>query len=220
MSLMSVCGGTGEDVLDGRAGADALEGRDGADELVVRDGGPDSADCGDGIDVVTTDLPGIDTLAGCEQALFATAPPSSTPIPGTTGAAGASRAADTLAPAFHGRVRADPARFRVAGAAAARGTRFRYTLSEAATVTFAVERKTSGRHANGRRRTRFVRVGSFVAAAAAGANATRFSGRLGTTTLRRGSYRVSLTAVDAAGNRSRPAKATFQVVTLASARRR
>ena len=107
---------------------------------------------------------------------------------------------------------------------AKKGTTFKFTLSEAATVTFAIERKTSGRRVKGKcvKKTRtnarnqkcglFKRVGAFRAQRAAGPNRKKFSGRIGKTTLKPGSYRALLTAVDAAGNKSKPARIAFTVV--------
>jgi hypothetical protein len=129
-------------------------------------------------------------------------------------------------------VKADPTRFAVAHkgehgrvlAPAGGGTTFRYSLSEPATVTFAIERRTGGRkikgrcrattHSNARRPrcSRFTRIGSFDARATAGANATPFSGRITTRPLRPGPCRALLRAVDAAGNRSTRATASFTVL--------
>jgi sugar lactone lactonase YvrE len=106
----------------------------------------------------------------------------------------------------------------------ARGTTFSYSLSEAATVTFKIERKLRGRKVRGkcrrrtrknakrRRCTRYVRAGRFNQAGVAGRNRKRFSGRIGSSALRRGSYRARLTALDAAHNRSRAASVRFKVV--------
>ena len=216
-------GSGGADVLEGRGGQDVLTGGAGADALDVRDGGPDSADCGAETDVVTADAPGTDTLIGCESFLFPPVTPSGGDPPGGGPPAGA----DVLAPAFLGRVRAVPARFRARGRAlrvAARGTTFRYSLSEAATVTFAIERRTSGRRVGGACRAksrsnarrpkcaRFDQVGSFEAPVGAGVNATPFSGRIATKPLQPGAWRALLTAVDAAGNASKPTSASFRVV--------
>lgn len=217
----------GDDLLEGRGGSDVLEGSAGADRLDVRDGGPDSADCGAGIDTVSTDHPAIDSLLACENVV----PPTVTPTGGGNPAPGGPpTSSDALAPAFLGRVRAVPARFTVRRrpkpprAGSALGTTFRYSLSEAATVTFAISRATSGRKVKGRCRTetrsnarrpncrRFTPVGSFEARATAGPNRTRFSGLIATTPLEPGAYRALLSARDAAGNSSRRARANFKVV--------
>jgi Ca2+-binding RTX toxin-like protein len=198
-------GGAREDLIEGRGGEDTLTGGEGADTLDVRDGAADRVDCGAGADTVIADDPGMDLLTGCEIVVF---PGAGGGVP-AGGAGGGSRppaaSADSQPPAFLGRVRAVPARFRVARRRAKRrGTTFRYTLTEAAAVTFRIERLARGRRAR--------RAGSFRVRGAAGANRTRFSGRIGRTLLRPGAYRAVLTATDAAGNRSAPARARFRVV--------
>ena len=107
---------------------------------------------------------------------------------------------------------------------ARRGTTFRFTLSEAARVVFRIDRKVRGRKVGGKCRretrrnrkrsrcTRYVRAGSFAHAAQAGANRKRFSGRIGRARLRPARYRVTLTATDASGNRSRAKRLNFRVV--------
>jgi hypothetical protein len=110
-------------------------------------------------------------------------------------------------------------------AAAARGTRVFYQLSEPASVGFRVERAAPGRRVGRRcarptrsnrarrRCTRWVRVrGSFTHAGAAGANSFRFSGRMRGRALRRGKYRLVGTPVDAAGNRGKPARRGFRIL--------
>jgi RTX calcium-binding nonapeptide repeat (4 copies) len=195
----------GVDLLEGRGGQDALEGGPDADRLEARDGGPDRADCGDGTDTVATDLPGIDTLVGCENVLFPLVVGGGATGGGPAAAGGGS--ADTLAPFFRGRPRAVPARFRVrrrTGRATAigsvpRGTSFHYSLSEPATVTFTIERRTRGHLAGGRCRHNtswpnaskrgcvlMTRSGAFRAQARVGDNRTRFSGRIGKRALKAG----------------------------------
>jgi hypothetical protein len=93
---------------------------------------------------------------------------------------------------------------RRAGAAMARGTRFRYTLSEAARVTIAIQRRRPG----GRYRT----VGRLSAKATRGVNRIRFSGRIRGRALRPGRYRAVIRATDAAKNRSAPRRARFRIV--------
>jgi DNA-binding beta-propeller fold protein YncE len=104
------------------------------------------------------------------------------------------------------------------------GTSFRYRLSEAARVTFAIERRVKGRRVGkrclgatrGRRSrpscTRHVRVGSFSQAGMAGSNVKRFRGALRGRPLRPGRYRATLRARDAARNGSRPVRLRFRVV--------
>jgi hypothetical protein len=105
-----------------------------------------------------------------------------------------------------------------------KGTTLRYSLSEAATALFTVRRAAPGRRAGkrcvaptratrrGRRCVRYVLAGRFAVASAAGSNKHRFSGRIGTRTLRPGRYRTTLVATDAAGNRSTARRLRFTVV--------
>lgn len=105
-----------------------------------------------------------------------------------------------------------------------RGTRFTYTLSEAARVVFTIQRQASGRRVKGRCRKptssnrhtprciRYVGTRRFAVTAAAGAGSHRFSGRIGGHALPPGRYRTTLVATDAAGNRSKPRRLRFRVV--------
>ena len=109
-------------------------------------------------------------------------------------------------------------------ASARKGTTFRYAISEAATVTFAIRRRARGRRVGGkcRRQTarnrtrkrciRLVAAGAFQTAGVAGSNRKRFSGRIGKRALRPGSYVARVTARDAAGNVSRVATARFEIL--------
>jgi len=106
----------------------------------------------------------------------------------------------------------------------ARGTTFRFTLSESAKVRIAFEHRTGGRRVGGKclaatrarrnRRacTRYVAIGSISASGVADPNSVKFSGRLKGRPLAVGSYRATLTATDAAGQRSQPATLRFRVV--------
>jgi hypothetical protein len=131
----------------------------------------------------------------------APAPPSA-----GTGASASSTgnaARDTQRPNVTG-FRASPKVFAVGGHGAAvsgraRGTRFHYTLSERARVTIRIQRS-SGKA-----------VGTLTRAAAKGANASRFPGRIGKRVLKRGRYRAVITATDAAGNRSTAKRTAFRV---------
>jgi hypothetical protein len=114
---------------------------------------------------------------------------------------------------------------RGASVAVATGTTVRFRLSEAATVRLRAERPRSGRRRGGKcvaprrarptakRCTRFVAVkGRATATGKAGANRLRFRGRLGGRRLAPGRYRLVVTAIDPAGNRSRAKRAGFTVV--------
>jgi len=100
-----------------------------------------------------------------------------------------------------------------------RAARVSFTLSEAATVRFTVQRLRKGRrvkrrcvkprraNAHRKRCTRRTRVRAFTRPGVAGAN--RFSiGRRG---LKRGRYRLLLVARDASGNASKPLARRFSV---------
>ena len=141
---------------------------------------------------------------------------------------GTAGGADTQAPLVTG-FKAAPSLFAVAragtplAARVPRGTRFRYTLSEDARVTTTIQRALPGRRAHGRcmrpaprlrlarRCTRYRAVGTLKRSATKGANSIRFTGRIGSRTLRPGRYRALITATDTAGNRSTPRTARFRV---------
>ncbi|HTE63784.1 MAG TPA: galactose oxidase-like domain-containing protein, partial [Solirubrobacteraceae bacterium] len=104
-----------------------------------------------------------------------------------------------------------------------KGARVRYRASEAAVTTFKVKRVASGvrrggrckprRGRSGRRCTRLVGVsGNWRHRAAAGLNALRFRGRVGDVRLRPGRYRLTATAKDAAGAKSRAVHAPFTIM--------
>jgi len=140
--------------------------------------------------------------------------------------------ADTTAPVFFAArltnrtFAIDPkgASEKAVAAAAKKGTKFVYRVSEASRVVFTIERKQGGRRvgktcrkpsrSNRRRKacTRFTTVGRFAQAAAAGTNTKRFSGRIGKRKLSPGSYRATLRAKDPAGNASAAKRLNFKVV--------
>src|SRR4051794_20767470 len=126
---------------------------------------------------------------------------------------------DTTAPVLTG-LHATPASFAVRaparqGIKAKGGTTLRFTLSEPAKITIALQREVAGhrsgtrcragapaRGSRAKRCTAMRKAGSLTVAGRAGTNAIVFSGRLGTRALARGRYRSSATAADPAGNRS------------------
>ena len=136
---------------------------------------------------------------------------------------------DTQAPLISG-FRAAPALFAVGragtplAARVARGSRFRYTLSEPARVTIAIQRALPGRRAGGRcvrpttrlrhakRCIRYRTTGTLSRSGRGGPNGDRFTGRIDRRALRPGRYRALIRATDAAGNRSAPRAARFQIV--------
>ena len=108
----------------------------------------------------------------------------------------------------------------VAGSSAVNVT---YRLSEPATTIVTVQKRTTGvrrgrscvkrtRRLHGRACTRWVAVkGSIKHADAAGIVKLRFTGRIGGRKLAPGRYRLVITAVDAAGNRSKVGTVQFTV---------
>lgn len=124
-----------------------------------------------------------------------------------------------------------PASARQPGLRPRRGTRLSYTLSESAAVYLAVSRERPGLLREGRcqpvtrakgrrlRRRHPMRrciapkpIGIFTRSGMAGANSFRFSGRIGSHAVRPGRFRLSMNAIDAAGNSSREHSASFRVV--------
>ena len=109
-----------------------------------------------------------------------------------------------------------------------RGTRFRYTLSEAARVTIRIERvlpgrvrgrgsrrkcvKPTARNRKARRCKRYKRVTTLVANEQAGRQSTAFTGRVRGRALRRGRYRARLVASDALGTRSAETRIALRIV--------
>jgi dipeptidyl aminopeptidase/acylaminoacyl peptidase len=104
-----------------------------------------------------------------------------------------------------------------------RGTVLRFTLSAAGRVEFAFEQRLTGRRASGRcgrptahnrggrRCSYYANAGSFSQRATAGANSVAFTGRVAGRALRPGSYRLTLTAISAAGARSTTQRIHFTV---------
>ena len=173
-------------------------------------------------------------FGGCDSGAFELQPidaPDGSPPPG--GAPGGGGTAADVVPADLNGYGLSRKRFAAAdkgatGATAGRkrakvGTKVSYELSEAATVTFTVERVKGGRRVGGRcvkatRRNRskprcdLPLKGSFADDGAAGVNSLRFSGRLGRKALRPGSYRLVATALDATGNATVPQRTVFRIV--------
>lgn len=85
---------------------------------------------------------------------------------------------------------------------------FRYRLSEPAAVRITIERV---RNVRTGRRVRFRKVGVLRRAGRLGLNRVPFNGRIGSRKLRRGRYRATIVATDAAGNRSKPKRLRFKV---------
>jgi hypothetical protein len=112
----------------------------------------------------------------------------------------------------------------VSAAAAKKGTTFVFTLSEQATTELTIERAETGRrkgrscvkatskNRKAKKCTRYVKAGALTRDGTAGANAVPFSGRIGKKALKPATYRVSMVATDAAGNKSKPKTIAFKVV--------
>ena len=85
----------------------------------------------------------------------------------------------------------------------AHSTRFAYTLSEDAKVRLTFQRiLASGGHR---------KAGSIARSGVTGSNSVAFRGRVGKRILRAGRYRVTVTAIDGAGNHSAPRVAGFRI---------
>ena len=115
---------------------------------------------------------------------------------------------------------ARPAKASAARRRVGRGTTLSFSLSEASTVTLTLQRELPGmrrdtrcvKGAKGRRCTRLVAAGSVTRTLAAGSARFAFDGWVRGKRLAPGSYRATLQAVDAAGNRSSKAAPRLHVV--------
>lgn len=157
-----------------------------------------------------------------ERVVRVTGPPAGGPGPGPGGSA-----ADTTAPVISGLSLARTS-FAVAAAkrkaVVKRGTTVRFRLSEKAAVTMTVTRAVRGFRSGGRcvtkkpagrkaaRCTIQRRIGTVKANGGSGANSVPFKGRVSGRPLTAGSYRLALTAVDPAGNRSKQSSTSFTIV--------
>ncbi len=105
-----------------------------------------------------------------------------------------------------------------------KGTTFRYTLSEAATVRIVIAQDRTGRRKakkcvattpklrNAKKCVRIFVKGTLTRTSHQGANSVAFSGRIATKALKPGHYHATLTATDAAKNTSKPKTITFTIV--------
>jgi hypothetical protein len=118
---------------------------------------------------------------------------------GTGNNTGQPTTADTMSPTIGNLVLA-PSRFRPGRS----GTTIVYSVSEPAQVTFRVERLS--------RKRRFVPAGTLAQAGQAGVNQLSFNGSIGGRKLSPGAYRLTATAVDAAGNSSTSAPRRFRLL--------
>jgi hypothetical protein len=147
-------------------------------------------------------------------------PPAPPPPPPATRPAPPVR--DSVAPQLTGvaftnrRFRTRRRRARSAGRKRARvGTKVAYTLSEPAVVRLAFKRRARVRCAAPKTKQACYRwrdAGALRHLSGAGAAKLRFRGKVGRKSLRPGSYRAWVRAVDAAGNRSKATRLAFVVV--------
>jgi hypothetical protein len=143
--------------------------------------------------------------SGLTDAAAATATVSALPSPG--------QAAPTPTLVL-GDLKLVPGRFRVAAATrgaraakaprARRGTRIQFTLSQAAPVTFTVDRA--------RPKRRWKKVGAFTLEAGSGANSLSWGGRIGKRALKPGRYRLTAQAGGGNGPLSEPLRKRFTIV--------
>jgi hypothetical protein len=130
-------------------------------------------------------------------------PGGSLPVPG---GAGASPMPDTTAPVLSA-VSLSPTRLRVAraataiAAAARRGAVLRFSSSEVGTLLIRIDRVRPAR-----------KVATLTRTIQAGPGSVALSGRIGTRRMKPGAYRLTLTALDAAANRSKAAVRTFTIL--------
>jgi Right handed beta helix region len=130
--------------------------------------------------------------------------PNSPPVMG--GGGGTPPGSDTTAPVLSG-VSLSRTPFRVARAATAiaagagRGTMLRFSSSEAGVLSIRIERVRPGR-----------RVATLTRAIKMGRGSVSLSGRIGAKPMKPGSYRLTLTARDAAGNRSKAVARAFTIL--------
>jgi hypothetical protein len=96
-------------------------------------------------------------------------------------------------------------------AAVARGTTIGFTLSEPARATLRIDRRVVVRKRT-RRLVRYRRAGMLTRSGRAGRRKVVFTGRLGRRALKRGSYRLTIAARDAAGNPGTSRVLRFTVV--------
>jgi DNA-binding beta-propeller fold protein YncE len=104
---------------------------------------------------------------------------------------------DKVAPRIS-RAKISPSKFKLR-----RGTTIRFRLSEAARVTYSVQRKV---------RRHFTKAKRFRHREKAGTVKRRFHGRVGHKTLKPGKYRLTIVAVDPTGNRSKPRRLGFRIL--------
>jgi uncharacterized membrane protein len=139
----------------------------------------------------------------------------------TPPASGGGPAKDTTAPLLSKLSAKPSSALRARPHKKAKPATLRFTVSETSTVTFTGEQALKGRLkgkkciAGGKKGKQCVSYrklsGVLRVNAKAGANTATFAGKLGTKSLAAGTYRLTAVAIDAAGNRSKPATVTVTV---------
>ena len=84
-----------------------------------------------------------------------------------------------------------------------RGTKIRFTLSKASSVSIAIQSV---------KKRKVKRIGTLTRAGKRGKNSVKFTGRLGRKALAVGSYRAVIGATDAAGNKAKTKTLSFKIV--------
>jgi hypothetical protein len=90
-----------------------------------------------------------------------------------------------------------------------RGTKFTYTLSEAAQVKITIERRKKTKKG---KKAKFAKVTTLSGQKDQGRQSTSFSGRVKGKALKPGKYRATITATDSAGQASAPQQLSFKIV--------
>jgi hypothetical protein len=192
------------------------------------DGGPRSVD-GNGDCIVAPDMGAFERPeVACVTSTPSSGPGSSSPSPPPAAVAPDLVAADIESFGLERtRFAVGPGATAVAARKrAARGSAFRYTISEDATARILIERAAKGlrsgrrcvkptaklRKRHAKRCVLYTRAGTLTRAATQGANRHPFSGRIGRRALKPGRYRATITAADAAGNVSAARAAKFIIV--------
>ena len=200
-------GGHGNDLVNGGPGTDTLHGDEvqncvpidcstGQDTIDARDGANDTVLCGRGEDSAKLDagdsIPNPHSPDVCEHVDRDT----------TTNAGSAPGGAATDRTAPHMR------NLRIANMRRGRSTKVRYSLSEAARVTFTMQRRIKRDGT-----VRWIKIrGTLTQHAKAGHNQHRINPKLHGRRLNTGHYRLTAVARDAAGNQSKPRSVAFRVL--------
>jgi hypothetical protein len=169
------------------------------------------------VTVTATDAVGNSTVASGSTQIAAAPPPVIIPTKANISGVGETNATFAVGSS------STPLTAQAAAKRHKRGTVFRFTLDQAATVTIAIRRKTPGRRVGRTCRpnshklrhkrpcTRLVKVAALTRTGHAGINTVAFTGRIRGKALKPGHYQAAFTAVDAAGV-SAPKTLSFKIV--------